>query len=313
MEGYRGNLERYLLPKIGKIRLERLSASQVQEKESALLRNGRKNGGPLSPRTLLQFHRILSKALKDAVKLGLISRNVAEMVKPPRTAQHEVRTLTWDQIPTFLDEVGDSQYKTLFLLDIQSGLRRSELLGLQWRDVDLEAGTLSVQRAWVQLPSGTRVTTVPKSGKGRAVDLPAQSVDGLRAHRESRGKLAGNGNLVFCHSDGSPLTPNQVTKKCKQVTTAAGVGDLRLHDLRHTHASLMLKEGVNLKITSERLGNSSLAITANLYSHVLPAVQKEAAQRFGDAWGGNKGLENSGNGKTGEECPSPPSFIAIHS
>ena len=89
--------------------------------ESALLWNGRKNGGPLSPRTLLQFHRILSKALKDAVKLGLISRNVAEMVKPPRTTQHEVRTLTWDQIPTFLDEVGDSQYKTLFLLDIQPG------------------------------------------------------------------------------------------------------------------------------------------------------------------------------------------------
>ena len=101
LEGYRANLERYLLPKIGKIRLERLSASQVQEMESALLRNGRKNGGPLSSRTVLQVHRILSKALKDAVKLGLISRNVAEKIKPPRTTQYEVRTLTWNQISTF--------------------------------------------------------------------------------------------------------------------------------------------------------------------------------------------------------------------
>ena len=177
----------------------------------------------------------------------------------------------------------------------------SELLGLQWRDIDLDSGTLSVQRAWVQLPSGTRVTSVPKSGKGRAVDLPAQSVDDLRAQRESPGELAGNGNLVFCHSDGTPWAPIQVTRKFKQVATAAGVGDLRLHDLRHTHASLMLKDGVNLKITSERLGHSSIAITANLYSHVLPTVQEEAVQRFGDAWGGKEGLENSGNGKTREE------------
>ena len=265
--------------------------------ESALLRNGRRNGGSLSPRTVLQVHRILSKALKDAANHGTLHQNVASMVKPPRITQYEVRTLSWEQVPMFLDKVGDPQYRTMFLLDIQTGLRRSELLGLQWRDIYLDFEVLSVRRALVQLPSGSKVITVPKSGKGRVVTLPAQSVDALKAHRESQGDLAENGNFVFCHSDGTPLEPNQVTKKFKQVAMAAGIGDLRLHDLRHTHASLMLTEGVNLKVTSERLGHTSIAITGNLYSHVQPTVQEEAAQLFGDAWSGIEGRDKPGNGK----------------
>ena len=192
---------------------------------------------------MLQVHRISPKALKDAVKHGFIGRNVAAMVEPPRITPYEVRTLSWEQVPMFLDKVGEPQYRTMFLLDIQTGLRRSELLGLQWQDIYLNYGVLSVRRALVQLPSRSKLITVPKSGKGRVVTLPAQSVDELKAHRESQGELAENGNFVFCHSDATPLDPNRVTKKFKQVATAAFVGDLRLHDLRHTHASLNADRG----------------------------------------------------------------------
>ncbi len=129
------------------------------------MRNSRRNSGSLSPRTVLQVHRILSKALKDAANHGTLHQNVASMVKPPRITQYEVRTLSWEQVPMFLDKVGDSQYRAMFLLDIQTGLRRSELLGLQWQDLDQDSGTLPVRRAWIQLPSGSKVITVPKSGK----------------------------------------------------------------------------------------------------------------------------------------------------
>ena len=125
------------MPKIGSVPLERLSARQVQAMESGLLRNGGRNGTPLSPRTVLQVHRIFSKALKDAVKHGFIGRNVAAMVEPPRITPYEVPTLSWEQVPMLLDKVGDPQYRTLFLPDIPTGLRRSELLGLQWRDIYL--------------------------------------------------------------------------------------------------------------------------------------------------------------------------------
>ena len=247
LEGYRGNLERYILPRIGNISLERLSAQQVQEMETSLLRNGGSNGRVLSPTTVLQVHRILSKALKDALKLGIVRWNVAEAVEPPRITRYEARTLTWDEVPKFLEQVNEPLYRTLFLLDIQTGLRRSELLGLRWRDIDLQAGTLSVQRVWVKLPSGSKVLSVPKSGLGRVVALPSQSIETLRTHWERQRDVSGNGDFVFCHSHGTLFDPDRVTKKFKKMAKESGVGDMRLHDLRHTHASLMLAEGVQLR------------------------------------------------------------------
>jgi integrase len=286
LQGYRGNIRRYIVPAIGLVQLQTLKAMQVQEMESKLLRHGRKNGAPLSPTTVLQVHRILCKALKDAKRLTLVRQNVMEMVEPPRITKTPKRTLTLSEVQNFLDEVDDPQFSTLFLLSVQTGLRRSEILGLEWRDVDLSSATLSVQRAWIQLPSGERVIEVPKSGKGRVVTLPAQSVDALTTHLENHLRLAKHGKFVFCLADGSRLNPNHVTRKFKQVATALGFGDLRLHDLRHIHATLMLSQGVNLKVTSERLGHSTIAITADLYSHVLPTIQEEAARSLGDAWSG---------------------------
>ena len=289
LESYRGNLDRYLVPKLGRIPLEKLTARHVQEMEAQLLQNGGSKGGPLSPRTVLQAHRVLSKALNDAVKLGFVVRNVVDAVDPPRTTKYEAQILDWEEAHVFLDQISDPLRQTLALLAIQTGLRRSELLGLHWRDIYFSSGTLSVRRALIKLASGETELKAPKNGHGRVVDLPAESVDALRAHRERNPETSGNGNFVFCHSDGSLLDPDLVSKWFRKAARKAGLEGLRLHDLRHTHASLMLSKGIHLKVVSERLGHSSIGITGDLYSHVLPSVQEEAVRRFESEWRSRNG------------------------
>ena len=240
--------------------------------ESRLLEGGGYNSKPLSSRTVLQVHRVLSKSLNDAVKVGILVRNVAASVEPPRVTKYEAHVLGWNEVHKFLEGIPDPIYLTLVLLDIQTGIRRSELLGLQWRDVDFSAGTLSIQRALIKLPSGEMELTVPQSGRGRVVDLHMESIESLQAHRQRRPEQSRNGNFVFCHSDGSPFNPGVVTKWFRRAASRGGFEQVRLHDLRHTHASLMLAKGIHLKIVSERLGHSNIAITADLNSHVLPSV-----------------------------------------
>ena len=300
LEGYRGNVERYITPNIGHIPVERLSAQQIKDMETWLLREGGKSGKGLSETTVRQVHRILSKALKDGQKLKQFSRRALgeiQNVEPPKETPFESGTLTWEDIPTFFEHIDDPQYSTCFLLAMQTGLRRSELAGLQWQDVDLKAGVLSVRRTRVKLPSGEVRKSTPKSKSGRSITLPSQSIEALGIHRGRKGNLAGNGNFVFCNSEGAPLDPNKITKKFTEVARAAGIWNLRLHDLRHTHATLLLNENTNLKVTSERLGHSNIVITAKLYSHVLPTVQRRVAQRFGDAWSAMEDQEKSQNGK----------------
>ena len=284
LESYRGNVDRYLVHKLGPIPLDKLAPRHVQEMESQLLKEGARNGGALSPRTVLQVHRVLSKALNDAVKLGIVIRNVVDAVEPPRTTKYEAQILGWEEVHAFLDQVTDPLQHTIALLAIQTGLRRSEILGLHWRDFDFSSGTLSVRRALIILASGATELKVPKNGHGRVVDLPSESVEALKAHRERNQKTLGNGNFVFCHSDGSPLDPDLVTQAFERMAKRSGLPKFRFHDLRHTHASLMLSQGIHPKIVSERLGHSSIGITIDLYSHVLPTVQGEAVSHFGAEW-----------------------------
>ena len=207
-EGYRGITHRHIIPKLGKIPLGKLTARHVQELESALLREGGSKAKGLSARTVLHVHRVISGALKNAVRLGMINRNVAEAVELPRIARHEVYTLARDEVHWFLQQIEDPIYRTLVLLAIQTGLRRSELLGLNWRDIDFTVGTLAVQRALVKLESRGTELVPPKSGQVRVVELTDESVEALRAHR---GRSAAEGEFVFCQSDGSPLRPDRVT------------------------------------------------------------------------------------------------------
>jgi integrase len=286
LEGYQGSVRRYILPRIGNLPLRQLSARHVQEMESALLRGGGSQGRGLSPRTVLHAHRVLSSALRTAERLGLVERNAAGTVDPPRVVRREMRTLAWDDVHRLLDQISHPLFLFLVLLAIQTGLRRSELLGLQWRDVNLDARTLSVRRALVKLPSGGTELNVPKNGRGRVVDLPVESVEFLSARHPGG---SGGGGFLFCDANGNPVDPDFVSKTFKRLARESGLGYLRFHDLRHTHASLLLEANIHLKVVSERLGHSSVAITGDLYSHVLPSVQREAVERFGEAWSAGVG------------------------
>ena len=293
LEGYRGSVQRYVLPRIGNLPLRQLSARHIQEMESALLRGGGSRGQGLSPQTVLQVHRVLSNALRTAERLGLVERNAAGTVEPPRVVRREMRTLAWDDVHRLLDHIIHPLFLFLVLLAIQTGLRRSELMGLQWRDVNLDARTLSVRRSLVKLPSGGTDLNVPKNGHGRVVDLPVESVEFLAARHPGG---SGDG-FLFCDANGDPVDPDFVSKTFKRLARGLGLGYLRFHDLRHTHASLLLEANIHLKVVSERLGHSSVAITGDLYSHVLPTIQREAVERFGEAWSAGRVPEWQRNGK----------------
>ena len=293
LEGYQDHVRAYISPRIGRVPLARLTPNQVQSMESELVRSGGRGGRSLSPRTVCQTHRVLHKALEDAVRMGLVSRNVCRLVDPPRFPRHEVRTLAWGEVIRLLEQVDNPLLRTLFLLAVHTGLRRSELCGLEWGDVDLERGVLSVRRGLVVQASGPRLRE-PKSGRGRVVVLTEESAEALAGLRDRR---SGNGDFVFCRRDGTPLKPDWVTYAFRRAARRAGFLGLRLHDLRHTHASLMLSEGVHLKVVSERLGHSSVAVTGDIYSHVQPSVQREAVERFGAAWRSGTAGSETGNGK----------------
>ena len=288
VEGYRGYVERYVKPRLGNVRLDKLTVGCIEKMESWLLREGGVDGKGLSGTTVRQVHRILSSALSDAVRLGVVGRNVVKLVKPPRTGWFEPMTLSWDDVGHFMDTVEnleDRVFGVVITVALQTGLRRAEVLGLQWKDVDIKERRLAVRRSLTRMVSGREIRVEStKSGKGRRVDLADETVRVLAEHKDLQGEWGSRECFIFCDGEGAPLDPNKVTKQFKSVVREAGFGSLRFHDLRHTHASLMMAEGSHLKVVSERLGHSGVGITGDLYSHIVPSVQRESIERFGDAW-----------------------------
>ena len=289
-EGYKTIVEGQVIPSLGNIVLNQLRPSHLQEYYARTLKTGRRDGkaGGLSARTVLHHHRVLNTALSHAVKWGLVSRNVAQAVDPPRPKTTEMRTLDSDEVHRFLDRAKGTVYHPLFHLDVYTGLRRSELLGLRWKAVDLDMATVSVVQIMHHLRDGRTIFQEPKTAKGRRlVSLPPSAVLALRAHRErqeaeraSLGLRFSPEDLVFCHPDGSPFLPDTVTHAFRKIADRVGLRGVRLHDLRHTHASLMLRQNVHPKVVQERLGHATISTTLDIYSHVMPGIQEEAALRF---------------------------------
>ena len=299
--GYRGVVERYLKPSLGNVPLERVRVRDVEDMEKRLLRRGGAGGKALSETTVRQAHRVLSSALSAAVRLGLVYTNVVKSVSAPKARRYEASTLRWSDLRFLFGFVPDGVMRTVFVLAVFTGLRRSELVGLQWGDIDLQAGQVSVRRALVKRSGVEAELGAPKNGRGRVVTLPEPCVAEVKSHWE-RSSVRGNSDFVFCKSDGRALNPDTVTRVFKRYCRMAGLGGLRLHDLRHTHASLMLAEGVHLKVVSERLGHSSVGITGDLYSHVAPSVQRDASVRFGVSWELEMGFKSSGELGSVQEC-----------
>jgi integrase len=276
------------VPYIGQVKLAKLSPMHIQGAYAEALKSGRKNGkGGLSSRTVLHYHRILSQALKQAVKWQILPRNPADAVEPPRPKHKEMLALDEDQTAILINHANGTALYMPILLAVTTGMRRGEVLALRWSDVDLDSGILSVTRTLEKSRYGGLNFKQPKIQKGRrTISLPALAVDALRQHRVEQAELilrlgAGwnEGGLVCMKDAGDPINPNTLTSGFASFIRKADLPKIRFHDLRHTHATHLLKAGVHPKVAQERLGHATIAVTLDLYSHVMPGMQEDAAMK----------------------------------
>jgi len=282
-------IERHIKPAMGQLPLTSLKPEHLQKVYSDKLLSGRRDGtGGLSARSVRYIHVTIHRALKSAVRLGLLSRNVADSVDVPGLERHEMQTMTEYDIHAFLEAARSTPYYTLFYLALFTGMRRSELLALRWSDMDLLMCQASVNRTLHRLNNGEIIFRETKTAKSRRmVALSPHTCLVLQEHRQKQEQdrlLADNplqeSNLVFSQLDGTPLLPDSITHAFMVLARRIGLSGIHLHSARHTHASLMLKQGVHPKIVQERLGHASIQITLDTYSHVAPGLQEAAAAGF---------------------------------
>jgi integrase len=283
LQGYRAYVERYVFPTIGTVPLQSLTARHIQGVYLDMLARG------LSNTTVVQLHRILKQSLSHAVRWGILTRNVADATSPPRIQRKHIEMWDVDTICRFLDSVQGGHFGDFYYLAVLTGLRPSELCGLQWDNVDLGGARLSVVKTLQRIKGHGLVEGQPKTERSRrSIALDPEAVSLLRAIRNQQvtqqleaGPIWQNTGYVFTELDERPVIPDQVTQDFARVIRKMGLPHLTLHGLRHAHATLMLTEGVRLKVVSERLGHSSIAVTADTYSHVLPGLQEQAALALG--------------------------------
>ncbi len=281
-ERYEQIARAHLKPTLGRVKLKALTPAHVRGLYREKLDAG------LASRTVQYIHTTLSKALKDAVTDGLISRNVAKGVKAPRPAKKEIHPLSPDQARAFLDAARGDRLEALYIVAVHRGVRQGELLGLKWEDVNLEAGTLQVRRT-LSLTRDGHVFELPKNGKGRSIELTQDSADALRGHLEHQlweiealGDDYQDQGLVFPGERGQPMRPYTLTGKFERILKRARLPHIRFHDLRHTCATLLLSKGVHPKFVQELLGHATISITLDRYSHVIPAMGDQTKKAMED-------------------------------
>jgi len=271
----------HILPGLGRIPLQRLAPQHVQ----AWLSDRQKAG--LSPRTCEYARAILRSALAQALRWGVVSRNVAALVEPPRTVRHEIQPLQPADARRLIEVAQTDRLSALFTVAIALGLRQGEMLGLQWDAVDLQAGALHVRKS-LQRIDGKWELVEPKSSRSRrTVAMPDVVVAALKAHRVAQLQerlLAGSkwleSGFVFTSRAGTPIEPSNLTKAFQRLLKKAELGHVRFHDLRHTAATFLLAQGVDPRTIMETLGHSQISLTLNTYAHVLPSLQRDAAERM---------------------------------
>ncbi|MFC1965219.1 tyrosine-type recombinase/integrase [Chloroflexota bacterium] len=283
IEGYEHIIKHYVIPNLGNHTLVHLKPEHLQHFYSAELTAG------LSAQTVRHHHMVIHKALDSAVEWGLIIRNAADAVRPPKAQRIEMQTWSENEIVQFLEAAKTIPYYELFYLALFTGMRRSELLALRWQDIDFIYSQIYVSRSLHVLKGSKVVFMSPKTATGRrTIALSPSAILLLKDYREKMeteslllGKPVADSDLVFS-TLGKHLLPNTVTHAWSKLVNHIGLKAIRLHDARHTHASIMLKQGIHPKIVQERLGHSSIQITLDTYSHVAPGLQEAAANRFDD-------------------------------
>lgn len=298
---YSGIITAHLKPVLGSIKLSQLSPLHLEQAYSRWLESGRADGkGGLSAQTVWHHHRLVHKILNQAVKWKMVFHNVAAAVDPPKPRHREMQALTEAELLQLLKHAENPSDHATAQMGLSSeyaffaclvflafvGCRRGECLALRWNDVNLSTGTAIIRRSLEETKDGLAFKS-PKNGRSRSVELPQYAIEVMRrlkakqnAQRLAFGQSYRNDSLVFARPDGSPIRPQTLGQAFNAVVERAKIARISLHGLRHTHASLMAKAGAGLKVISQRLGHSTTSITGDLYSHVLPGMDREAADRF---------------------------------
>jgi integrase len=276
---YEQLLRIYAVPVLGALRLSRLEPRHVQQLYTQCLAQGS------APATVRQLHAVLRRALGQAVKWGTLPRNVATVVTPPRVQRHDMTPLSTDQVKALLSAAHGERFEGLYVLAITTGMRLGELLGLRWQDVDLPGSTLHVRHTLVRTPTGWQLAEPKTDRSRRRITLGPRAIEALRHHRSRQaaerlrmGPIWQEQDLIFANEIGKPMDAgNLLHRSLWPLLQKAELPRFRFHDLRHTAATLLLGQGVHVKIVSELLGHSTVGLTLDVYSHVLPDMQQQAA------------------------------------
>lgn len=284
---YRKLVNNYLIPGLGKVHLQKLTPQQVQAFYSKKVKEG------LSPKTVNNIHGLLHKALDNAVRWNLVPRNVCDAVTPPRIPHKEKTVLTPEQAHKLLEQVKAHRLEALLTLALTTGMRRGELLGLHWQDINFEGCSLRVNRAVSYTKSHGFIETEPKTAKSRrTIMLPVFVIEVLLKHRsqqEDQRREAGGAwierGLVFTNAEGNYLNESSMLKTFKRLLEKCGLPRMRFHDLRHSAATILFSWGTHPKVVQEILGHSQISMTLDVYSHMLPSMQEDVTKRWDDDFG----------------------------
>lgn len=290
---YRSAVDRHIIPSMGSVKLNKLSATRIEAFLAQKAESGRLDGtGGLGPTSIRRLVVTLTKSLSAAVRKGLLASNPMVLVERTRTPQVDVTEAVWsiDQMTVFLDAVREDRLYPLWQTAAMTGLRREELCGLQWGDIDLSAAALSVKRARVQVNGGAPITKGPKSpASRRVVDFDADTRDALKTWKVAQleeklrvGTAWTGGGWVFTNEIGEPYHPEYVGKRFRKLCAGLDLPRITMRQLRHSHATALLAAGTNPKVVQERLGHSSIKVTMDIYASVLPTMQREAVEKLAE-------------------------------
>lgn len=265
----------HTIPSIGHLKLTELNPHHLQSMYSSKLQEG------LSKRSVQYIHSIIRRALNYAVQWSLIVRNPTDAVTPPKPQKKEPKTLNSEQAKRFLDSVDTPRWKTIYVIALLLGLRKSEILGLRWQDVDFKNNTISINNIVYEVDGIIYQGTPKTDSSRRTVAMPNLVVETIREYQKFTKEEEG---LIFTTSTGRPVSPRNLSRHFYKALERADLPRIRFHDLRHTAATLLLKENVHPKIVQEMLGHSSITLTLDTYSHVIPSMQKEAASKMDEVF-----------------------------
>ena len=292
-ESYRYQVDGHIIPALGHLRLPQLQTAHIQRLYNEKLKGGRLDGKPggLSPKSVKYIHTVIHSALEQAKREGMITINPSDAVSLPKQKSPEIKYLDTAEAAIFLATAKESKHFAAFFLALNTGMRRGELLGLRWQDLDLETGQLTVKQGLVRVSGQGLVLQEPKTALSkRVINLAPAVLQVLKEHKKKQAEarlMAGGAydekglDLVFCNELGEPICPRAFTRVFERLVKKAGL-DVTFHGLRHTFATIALEQGVDVKTIQETLGHHSAAFTMDVYSSVTAKMRREAADKVGD-------------------------------